>query len=98
VEATGAIYACRAPTDEKLPGDEQCQLKLAVVRFLLIQIMVPACSSLYLRIFKPRTLRLGSPACSAYLLFVRGADEFATDVVTYHYDIARTGQNLQELF
>ena len=48
-------------------------------------------------IFKPRTLRLGSPAlfCVIFCLFA-ALMSFATDVVTYHYDIARTGQNLQE--
>lgn len=48
-------------------------------------------------IFKPHTLRLGSPAlfCVIFCLFA-ALMSFATDVVTYHYDIARTGQNLQE--
>jgi len=49
------------------------------------------------RVFQPCTLRMGSPAlfCVIFCLFA-ALMSFATDVVTYHYDIARTGQNLQE--
>jgi len=48
-------------------------------------------------IFKSRALRLESPAlfCVIFCLFT-ALTSFATDVVTYHYDIARTGHNLQE--
>src|ERR1700730_6788668 len=48
-------------------------------------------------LFKSRALRLGCPAlfCVIFCLFA-ALMSFATDVVTYHYDIARTGHNLQE--
>ena len=48
-------------------------------------------------IFKSRALRLGSPALF-YVIFCwfTALTSLATDVVTYHYDIARTGHNLQE--